>query len=121
MGSIVILTHRELYAISSDTCQYLKDNVTTWKVPIPATTSTNAFEEVEEDNAPTETFLQSTSLPSNLIVGKSIIELRVIPLRLEGHISVEAVLDEGSQVIGLRRDIWEKLGLLIHPEQTMVM
>ena len=121
LGSTVTLTHCELYTISSDTCQYLKDNVTTQKVPIPATASTNAFEEVEEDNAPVETFLQSTSLPSNLIVGKSIIELRVIPLRLEGHISVEAVLDEGSQVIGLRRDIWEKLGLLIHPEQTMVM
>ena len=29
LGSIVILTHHELYAISSDTCQYLKDNVTT--------------------------------------------------------------------------------------------
>ena len=121
LGSTVTLTHRELYAISSDTRQYLKDNVTTQKVPIPATASTNAFEEVEEDNAPVETFLQSTSLPSNLIVGKSIIELRVIPLRLEGHISVEAVLDEGSQVIGLHRDIWKKLGLPIHPEQTMVM
>jgi len=60
-------------------------------------------------------------LPSNLIVGKSIVELRVIPLRLEGHISVEAVLDEGSQVIGLHCDIWKKLGLPIHPEQTMVM
>ena len=121
MRSIVILTHHELYAISSDTCQYLKDNVTTRKVPIPATALTNAFEEVEEDNAPTETFLQSTSLPSNLIVGKSIVELRVILLKLEGHISVEAVLDKGSQVIGLCRDIWEKLGLLIHSEQTMVM
>ena len=81
LGSIVILTHHELYAISSDTCQYLKDNITTRKVPIPATALTNAFEEVEEDNAPTETFLQSTSLPSNLIVGKSIVELRVIPLK----------------------------------------
>ena len=121
MGSTVTLTHRKLYAISPDTRQYLKDNVTTWKIPIPATASTNAFEEVEEDNTPVETLLQSTSLPSNLIVGKSIVELRTIPLRLEGHISVEAVLDEGSQVIGLRCDIWEKLGLPIHPEQTMVM
>jgi len=121
LGSTVTLTHRELYAISSNTCQYLKDNVTTRKVPILATASTNAFEEVEKDNAPVETFLQSISLPSNLIVRKSIVELRAISLRLEGHISVEAVLDEGSQVIGLRRDIWEKLGLPIYPEQTMVM
>jgi len=45
----------------------------------------------------------------------------MIPLRLEGHISVEAVLDEGSQVIGLRHDIWKKLGLPILPKQTMVM
>ena len=75
LGSTVTLTYHELYAISSNTHQYLKDNVTTQKVPIPATASTNAFEEVEEDNASVETFLQSTSLPSNLIVGKSIVEL----------------------------------------------
>jgi len=121
LGSTVTLIHCELYAISSDTHQYLKNNVITWKVPIPATASTNAFEEVKEDNTPVETFLQSTSLLSNLIVRKSIVELCMIPLRLEGHISVEAVIDEGSQVIGLRRDIWKKLGLLILPEQTMVM
>ena len=75
LGNTVTLTYCELYVISSDTRQYLKDNVTTWKVPIPATASTNTFEEVEEDNASVETFLQSTSLPSNLIVGKSIVEL----------------------------------------------
>ena len=121
LGSTVILTHHKLYAIFPDTCQYLKDNVTTWKIPILATTSTNVFEEVKEDNTPIETLLQSTSLPSNLIVGKSIIELHMIPLRLEGHISVEAVLDKRSQVIGLRCDIWEKLSLPIHLEQTMVM
>ena len=121
LGSTVTLTYHELYAISSDTRQYLKDNVTTWKVPILVTASTNAFEEVEEDNVPVETFLQSISLSSKLIVGKSIVELCVILLRLEDHISVEAVLDERSQVIGLRHDIWEKLGLPIHLEQTMVM
>ena len=55
-------------------------------------------------------------MSSKLIVGKSIVELCVILLRLEDHISVEAVLDERSQVIGLRHDIWEKLGLPIHLE-----
>ncbi|EKM79650.1 hypothetical protein AGABI1DRAFT_22428, partial [Agaricus bisporus var. burnettii JB137-S8] len=34
---------------------------------------------------------------------------------------VEAILDEGSQIIGIRRDIWEKLGLPLLKEENMVM
>jgi len=67
--------------------------------------STNAFEEVNEQDIPVETFLQSTHSSSDLVVAKSIVELHMIPLKLEGHVGVEAVLDEGSQVIGLRQDI----------------
>ena len=99
-----------------DTCQYLKDNVTIQKVSVLANISTNAFEEVEEDDISTETFLQSTHLPSNLIVAKSIVELHMIPLRLEGCISAKVVLDKRSQVIGLCCDIWERLGLLIYSD-----
>jgi len=121
LGSTVTLTHCELYVISPDTCQYLKDNITTWKVLVPASMSANAIEEVDEQNIPVETFLQSTHSSSDLIVAKSIVELRMILLKLEDHVDVEAVLDEGSQVIGLRQDIWEQLGLPIHSNQTMVM
>jgi len=121
LGSTVTLTQQELYAISPDTHQYLKDNVTIWKVPIPATVSTNIFKEVKDDDVSAQIFLQSTYTPFDLIVAKSIIELHIISLRLEGYISVEAVFDEGSQVIGLYCDIWKRLGLPIHSDQTMVM
>jgi len=63
--------------------------------------STNAFEKVDKQDIPVKTFLQSTHLSSDLIVAKSIVELRMILLKLEGRVDVKAVLDEGSQVIGL--------------------
>ncbi|KAF9440755.1 hypothetical protein P691DRAFT_686564, partial [Macrolepiota fuliginosa MF-IS2] len=34
---------------------------------------------------------------------------------------VNAILDEGSQVIGIQRDVWERLGLPLFSEQNMLM
>ena len=42
-------------------------------------------------------------------------------MKLEENVEVEAILDDGSQVISIRRDIWEKLKSLIHTNQAMTM
>jgi len=42
-------------------------------------------------------------------------------VKLEGYIEVEAILDDGSQVISIRRDVWEKLKSPIHTNQAMTM
>lgn len=61
------------------------------------------------------TLIQSTPAPvGDLVVAKPVMELRTLPVTLEGQLEVNAILDEGSQIIGLRRDLWEKLGLPIH-------
>jgi hypothetical protein len=54
-------------------------------------------------------------------VAKEIEELRTIPLELDGKLTVEAIFDEGSQVIGIRQDIWEKLGLPLLTNHKMNM
>jgi hypothetical protein len=64
------------------------------------------------------------SLPvrqDNIVVAKHTEELRAIEVILEGKISVEAVVDDGSQIIGIRKDKWEALGVPIRSDHQMVM
>jgi len=109
-----------LYAISPDIRQYLKDNVTTRRINIPNIASTNTLEEIEED-LPAVALLQGASSSPDLLIAQLTVELRTIPVKLEGNVEVEAILDDGSQVISIRRDVWEKLKSPIHTNQAMTM
>jgi len=53
------------------------------------------------------------SLP-DLLIAQLTVELCTIPVKLEENIEVEAILDDGSQVISIRQDVWEKLKSSIH-------
>jgi len=109
-----------LYAISPDICQYLKDNVTTRRINTPDIASTNTLEEIEED-LPAVALLQSASSSPDLLIAQPTVELCTIPVKLEGNVEVEAILDDGSQVISICRDVWEKLKFPIHTNQAMTM
>jgi hypothetical protein len=55
-----------------------------------------------------------------LIVAKHTEELRVIDVEIHG-IKVIATVDDGSQIISIRQDIWEQIGLPIRSDKIMVM
>ncbi|KAF9440879.1 hypothetical protein P691DRAFT_686063, partial [Macrolepiota fuliginosa MF-IS2] len=57
----------------------------------------------------------------SLIVTNQVEDLRTIPLELSGSIMVEAILDKGSQITAIQHNVWEKLGLPLLSNQTMVM
>ncbi|KAF5355122.1 hypothetical protein D9756_005719 [Leucocoprinus leucothites] len=124
LESTVTLTQRELYAISPDVRKLMKVQVTPRKLLVDGA-SVTVVEEAEEHDKPAEavsTLIQSTPAPvGDLVVAKPVMELRTLPVTLEGQLEVNAILDEGSQIIGLRRDLWEKLGLPIHSDQTMLL
>jgi len=113
LESPVTLTQRELYAISPDICQYLKDNITTRRINTPNIALTNTLEEIKED-LPAVALLQGASSSPDLLIVQLTVELRTILVKLEGNVEVEAILDDGSQVISIRRDVWEKLKSPIH-------
>jgi len=115
-----MLTQRELYVILPDIRQYLKDNITTRRINTPNIASTNTLEEIEED-LPAVALLQGASSSPDLLIAQPTVELCTIPVKLEGNIEVEAILDDGSQVISIRRDVWEKLKFPIHTNQAMTM
>ena len=45
----LIYYQQELYAISPNICQYLKNNIITRRINIPNTVSTNTLEEIKKD------------------------------------------------------------------------
>ena len=55
-----------------------------------------------------------------LIVAKHTEELRVIDIEIHG-VKLVATVDDGSQIVSIRQDIWEKIGLPIRSDMIMVM
>ena len=109
-----------MYVILPDICQYLKDNVTTRRINTPNIASTNTLEETEED-LPAMVLLQGASSSPDLLIVQPTVELCTIPVKLEGNVEVEAILDDSSQVVSIYRDVWEKLKSPIHTNQAMTM
>lgn len=122
LEGIVTLTQRELYAIAPEVRKHIKDQVTTHRVPAGAVTINYHTENTtNEDSLPPSNYHNSTSPANPIIVANHIEELRTISLELDGKFSVNAILDEGSQIIGVRKDVWERLGLPVFKEQVMLM
>ncbi|EIW84689.1 hypothetical protein CONPUDRAFT_34772, partial [Coniophora puteana RWD-64-598 SS2] len=47
--------------------------------------------------------------------------LRELRVTLNGSHEEHALLDEGSEIVVIRQDIWQKLGLPANKERTMIM
>jgi len=109
-----------LYAILPNIHQYLKDNVTTKRINIPNIASTNTLEEIKED-LPAVALLQDVLSSLDLLIMQPTVELRTILVKLEGNVEIEAILDDGLQVVSIHRDVWEKLKSPIHTNQAMTM
>ena len=91
----------------------------TKRVATSATNLNSAFiETVEEEEIPST--LMANVPADKIIVAKHTEELRVIDIEIQG-VKVVATVDDGSQIIAIRQDIWEKIGLPIRSESDMVM
>jgi len=93
LESPVTLTQWELYTISPDIRQYLKDNITTRRINTPNIASTNTLKEIKE-NLPAVALLQGTSSLPDLQIAQLTVELCTIPVKLEENVEVETILDD---------------------------
>ena len=79
---------------------------------------------VEESSPPNEVEKDSVLVANvtmdNLVVAKHSEELRVIDNMIQG-VKVTATVDDGSQIISIQQDKWEKIGLPIRSDRIMVM
>jgi len=70
----------------------------TRRINTPNTASTNTLKGIEED-LPAVVLLQGTLSSPDLLIVQPTVELHTIPVKLEENIEVEAILDDGLQVI----------------------
>ncbi|RDB21238.1 hypothetical protein Hypma_011325 [Hypsizygus marmoreus] len=57
----------------------------------------------------------------NLIIASDFEKLRALDLVLEDSVNVECILDSGSQIVALRKEIWEQLGAPVRSDLIMTM
>jgi gag-polyprotein putative aspartyl protease len=121
LDSSITISTRELLSVAPDVRRQVKDQLVTKRV------ATTAF--IEEGDAEIALNMNETSEPQvlltntgadNLIVAKHTEELRVIDIMIQG-IKVVATVDDGSQIISIRQDMWEKIGLPIRSDKIMIM
>jgi len=111
----ITLPIRDILSISPDVRRHIKDQIITKRV---TSASANAL------GVNTNIGCFMAALPErtdNIIVADHSVNLRVLDLVLNDDVQVEAILDEGSQIVGLRKDIWEKLGLPVRSDHKMNM
>jgi hypothetical protein len=114
----ITMSTRELLSVSPDVRRYIKDLLTTKRTTYPATA---AF--VEKDNVPDEAgvFMHETCRrDEDLIVAKEIEELRALDVTIEG-VKMEAVADDGSQIISIKKSLWERMGVPVRSDHVITM
>src|SRR4051794_38432689 len=105
----ITLTQRELLAVSVDLRKRFKDHTTAKRVPVVSTTVNEAwFQQAVDDRG--EIRAAVPSAPLRAVIGV-----------LDEKREVECVIDNGSSIVALRKDIWEKLGTPIRSDLVMDM
>jgi hypothetical protein len=110
-------------AIAPDICKQIKEQISTKCVTV------NAFGiPYGKDNIHQVTLMHSdrdvSPLPvrsDGIIVSNHMEKLCAIDVSLEGILGVEGVVDPGSQIISLRKELWTKIGIPIRSDHIMIM
>jgi hypothetical protein len=114
----ITLSQRELLAVSPDLRRKLKDLTTGRRI---ATTQAEVliseayFEREDEERAAFPTYATA------LVVAEDSLPLRAFAGTLDGRTSAECVIDNGSSIVAVRRDIWEKLGTPVCADSILNM
>ena len=108
LNSKITISTREILSMAPDIRHQVKDQLIMKRV------ATTAFVETLAEEEPSEVFMANVML-ENLIVAKHTEELRVIEVLIQGT-KVVVMVDNGSQIISIRQDMWEKLGLPIRSD-----
>src|SRR6266849_1042552 len=110
------LTPRELLALAPEARKILRELVTTKRLPQVDVTYSEQTDELqyvlryEEDGGREE-----------LLTAYEIDALRVVHPILNGSIKVEGILDQGSEIIAINKNIWQQLEVSLDPQKILSM
>lgn len=121
----VSMSMRELLGVAPELRKAIKELVTAKKLPIDGGDDSRASFLTALDMPPANdlvsVLLNAFPAAAEKRVANNTESLRTISVKLDGRVPIDAILDEGSQIIGLRREVWERLGLPIRSDHTINM
>lgn len=119
LDTTVPITQRELLALSMDARRYFKDNTQTRRVPAVGVL---AEADDEEEESQEEALILHYENSRERLEASHIDRLRTLRVRLNDAVSVDAILDQGSEIIAIDKCVWEDLGAVeLLPDHTIIM
>lgn len=124
LNARIEVTNRELLALAPELRKGFKEATTGRKI------SANLYEQEEQiDTYLSSTFEDENSLPISFDVNRydqssvasQSLPLRIVHLTFAHGIEPECILDSGAQIVAMRKDIWEQLGVPLAPHKAMSM
>ncbi|GBE81309.1 hypothetical protein SCP_0310360 [Sparassis crispa] len=112
----ISLTHQELMALCPEIRKLEKEEITAKRVA-----TTGSFKAADGEEVAEALLVDVSNGGGPLVVADDSLPLRAIDALVEGKESAERILDQGSQIITMRRDIWECIGSTLQSEKTLNM
>ena len=108
----VTVSARELLSVSVDMRKLVRDLVSTKRVSVAT---------LEAGEAPvSDLWLEYEEFivrdDEGHVVAKTSLPLRALDGTLNDRLHVECLLDQGAQIVAIRRDLWEALGVPVRPD-----
>ena len=112
------ITPQEFFAIYPEGRKFLKDLLTAKKVPTVGV----SYSEAGRENQYVLRYEESDGeIREDKLTSSEIDALRVVDPILDDNLQIEAVLDQGSEIIAMNKDIWLKLGVALDPQKILNM
>ena len=118
MNSKFEITPREFFAIFPEGRKYMKELLTAKKVP---TVGVSFVEATRQKQYVLRYEESEGEIREDKLTSSEIDALRVVDPILDDTVQVEAVLDQGSEIIAMNRDLWLKLGVGLDPQKILNM
>ena len=113
----VTVLARELLSVSIDMCKMVHELVATKRVVVVSLETSSA--------PPSDLWLEYEEFivrdDKGHVVAKTSLPLHVLDGTLNDRLHVECLLDQGAQIVAIRHDLWEVLGVPVWPDLATML
>ncbi len=130
LDATITLTNRDLLAVAPEVRKALKDQIATRRSIVPSVGTAPAQPSAQQrtgtvvgaNTISVEAYMASLApRTDDIIVANHMEDLRCIKVEIPGGHVVDAILDDGSQIVALRADFWHKMGRALRTDHLLVM
>jgi Aspartyl protease len=125
LDSEIKISQRELLAISMDVRRKVKDLVTAKRVPHASASAFSAPPEtLDDDSVPSVSVKSHSFIPEvtdDTVVAVDVARNRFVTAQLAGKMTIEALVDHGSEVVSISKEVWQKMGEPLRSDLILCM